>query len=142
MYAYSTTATDSYQPPVTGSARETSTDGYTYASAENVELDPQGRDVGASDPYAVEDEIGPADYSGTYEIAGNGFDSGGHGCEWDGMPVRCEVLGFVGRTRQVVGLGVRSQGSEAAGFALGVQFRAWRFDVYRRENVAGGPEEM
>lgn len=103
---------------MTGSTRETSTEGYTYATEENVELDPQGRDAGGSDPYAAEAELGTVDYSGTYEIAGNGFDGGGHGCEWDGMPIKCEVLGFVRRTREVVGIGVRRQGHEGGGFGM------------------------
>jgi hypothetical protein len=111
--------------PVTGTEAEQHTsNGMNYKK----EYDPFGRELGESDPYLNNAEPDYASLPGGsfYRSGGNPF-GGDSACQWNGAPIRCESIGFIARTQEVVGFNVREQGHEGGGFAMRFGLvRAWR----------------
>jgi YD repeat-containing protein len=103
--------------PVTGTeVAQNTANGLTSRA----EYDPFGLELGHSDPYLDNAEPDYASLAGGsfYRSGGNPFDSRG-GCEWNGVPMGdCRMLGFIARTQDMVGIGVREQGHEGGGFAM------------------------
>jgi hypothetical protein len=87
-----------YSNPVTGSSAE-----QTVYGLGKKEYDPFGLELGGSDPYLQSAEPDYASMGGSFYRDGGNPLSGGNGCQWNGMPVPCQMFGDILRTQHVVG---------------------------------------
>jgi hypothetical protein len=103
-----------YSNPVTGTSAEQT------SFVAKKEYDPFGLELGDSDPY-LQSEFPdyPALPGGSfYGEGGNPFD-GSSGCQWNGMPVPCHVLGFIARTHPDIQFEIHGRNAPP-GFGMGL----------------------